>query len=103
MKPYYVSIKKSTNKTKKLMAIFYDKDMNKIKTVHYGASGYSDYTLHLDPKRKERYIARHSKNNQDWTDPMTAGTLSRYVLWNKTTIEASIKDYIKRFRLKLLK
>ena len=29
----------------KLTAIFYDKDKNPIKTVHFGASGFLDYTI----------------------------------------------------------
>lgn len=37
-----VDIKKSTNTEKKLMAIFYE-DGKKIKTVHFGASGYTYY------------------------------------------------------------
>ena len=39
-----VEIKKSTNKNKKLMAIFYDG--TKKKTIHFGAAGMSDYTIH---------------------------------------------------------
>ena len=31
---------------------------------------------------------------------MTAGSLSRYVLWNKPTLRGSISDYRKRFQLK---
>ena len=26
------------------------------RTVHFGADGYSDYTIHKDPERKQRYI-----------------------------------------------
>lgn len=72
------------------------------KTIHFGAKGMSDYTLNKDPKRKERYLARHnpSKTSEDWKDPATAGALSRWILWNKTTYEASLKDYKRRFKLK---
>ena len=31
---------------------------------------------------------------------MTAGSLSRYILWNKPTLKGSISDYRKRFNLK---
>ena len=91
-----VNIKKSSLPGKKMMATFYDINNNKIKTVHFGASGYSDYTIHKDPERKQRYIERHKKN-EDWNDPMTAGTLALYILWNKPTKTESIKDYKMKF------
>lgn len=92
-----VIITKSNNKNKKYKAIFYDKD-KKIKTIHFGASGYSDYTLHKNINRKKLYLGRH-KNNENWNNYMSAGALSRWILWNKPTIRASIIDYKKRFNL----
>ena len=32
-------------------------------------------------------------------DPMRAGYLSYYLLWNKKTLASSIKDYKKKFKL----
>ena len=94
-----VDIKKSTNQKKKLMAIFYMGD-KKIKTVHFGASSYTDYIKSGgDDERKKRYIARHSNGTEDWNNYMTAGSLSRWVLWNLPTLQASIKDYKKKFNL----
>ena len=90
-----VIIKPSTNSSKKLMAIFY-KDNIKIKTIHFGAAGMSDYTIHKDDKRKQRYLNRH-KNNENWSNPMSAGALSRWILWNKKSLRASINDFKKRF------
>ena len=95
-----VQIIQSTRKDKKMMAIFYD-DV-KVKTTHFGAKGYSDYTMHQDEKRKEKYINRH-KPNENWNDYQSAGCLSRYILWNKITLEQSINDYVKRFNLKKLR
>ena len=79
-----VKITKSENKDKKLKATFYEDD-KKIKTVHFGAKGMSDYTIHKDDDRKKRYLDRHRKN-ENWKDPMTAGSLSKNILWNKETI-----------------
>jgi hypothetical protein len=93
-----VVIKKSTNKDKKMMAIFYDEE-RKIKTTHFGASGYTDYTLSKDEKKKQAYLDRH-RTNENWNDYMSAGSLSRYILWNKKTLSASIADYKSRFKLK---
>jgi len=94
-----VEIKPSTQKTKKLMAIFYDDNGKKIKTTHFGSAGMSDFTIHKDKQRKERYLDRHRKR-ENWNDPMTAGALSRWILWNKPTLQGSIRDYKKRFKLK---
>lgn len=93
-----VDIKKSTNTEKKLMATFYD-DGKKIKTVYFGSAGMSDYTKHKDDERKKRYLDRH-RRNEDWNDYMSAGSLSRWILWGKTTLTASINDYKNRFNLK---
>ena len=67
------------------------------KTIYFGASGYSDYTIHKDDKRKERYLNRHAKREK-WDDPLTAGFYSRWILWNKPSIEEPIKDINKMFK-----
>lgn len=85
-----VSLYFSPNKTKKYRVIFENGDK-----IDFGAKGYSDYTIHKDTKRKERYIARHSKN-ENWTKSgiKTAGFWSRWLLWNKKTLKSSA-NYIK--------
>ena len=69
------------------------------RTIHFGAAGYEDFTTHKDPKRKARYLARHS--GEDWSDPTTAGFWARWLLWNQPTLQASIKDVNRRFRLQI--
>jgi hypothetical protein len=96
-----VKFVKPKTKTHKLTAIFFDGD-KKIKTTNFGAKGASDFTKNKDPERKKRYLDRHRKR-ENWNSYMTAGSLSRYVLWNKESLNASIKDYVKRFKLKLKK
>ena len=93
-----VVLSKSTNKAKKFMAVFTYSDGN-TKTTHFGAAGMSDYTIHKDEKRKKRYLTRHRKN-ENWDDYTSAGSLSRWVLWNKPSLRGSWKDYLKRFGLK---
>ena len=95
----YVSIGKSTRQGKKMMAIFYDTAKKKVKTTHFGQETASDYTLHNDLSRKMNYIKRHD-TREDWNDYMTAGALSRWILWNKPTLSASIEDYMNKFDLK---
>ena len=101
-----VSLKKSNRDGKKLMLIFYQ-DGKKKKTIHFGASGYKDYTIYSkeDSKianiKKKNYISRH-KVNENFNDYMTAGSASRWILWNKKTIKESYNNYLKKFKLKNL-
>lgn len=93
---------KSTKPNKKYDAIFSDSE-GQLKKVSFGAvrpNGipYEDFTTHGDVKRKNRYLARHQKN-EDWNNFLTAGSLSRYLLWNKPSLEESIKDFKNRFDL----
>ena len=93
---YPQEIKQSTNKNKKYTMIFKNKKTGRTKAVHFGDNRYEDYTMHKDDERKKRYINRHKKN-ENWNDPTKAGTLSRFILWNKPTIRESLKDYLNRF------
>ena len=95
-----VKFSKSDRDGKKMKAVFYDNDGKKIKTTHFGQKNASDFTIHKDEDRKKRYLARHTRNNEDWNDYMSAGSLSRYILWNQPTLSASIASYKKRFNLK---
>jgi len=92
-----LSIKPAESKTKKYTATFL-LDNKKEKKVSFGAKGYTDFTLSKDEKRKERYLNRH-RARENWNDPLSAGALSRWILWNKKTLKASIMDYKKRFNL----
>ena len=95
----FVEFKRSTNSKKKMMAIFYDKDKKKIKTVHFGQEGADDYTITNDVKQKDLYRKRHAKDLKT-NDYKRAGYLAYFVLWNKKTLKASIADYMKMFKLK---
>ena len=89
-----VVIKKSKNPKKK-----YDAIIDGNKTVSFGAKGYSDFTKHKDEERKKNYIARHGAkaSNQDWKDYTKPSMWAKNILWNKPTIEASVKDTNKKF------
>tara|TARA_R100001440_G_scaffold451_2_gene1259 strand:- start:1702 stop:2004 length:303 start_codon:yes stop_codon:yes gene_type:complete len=96
-KPKKVVIKKSTKPEKKLMAVF-SLDNGRKKTTHFGSAGMDDYTKTKDDKQKARYLERH-RRRENWNDPMTAGALSRWILWNKPTRRESIQAFKKRFNL----
>jgi hypothetical protein len=96
-----VEISASRSRYKKYDAVF--EIDGKHKKVSFGAkkeSGepYSDFTVHRDELRKERYIQRH-RGRENWSDPTSPGSLSRWILWNKPTLKESIADYRKKFRL----
>jgi len=98
-----ISISPSTNKDKKLMAKF-ERENGKQFTIHFGANGMMDYTKYYKQDKevakikRESYLARH-KANENWNDPTTAGSLSRWILWNLPTLEASVKDFKKKFNI----
>jgi len=98
MKPVSVVIKPSTMKTKKKTAIFTMDDGTR-RIVHFGQAGASDFTKNKDEKRKENYLDRH-RERENWNDPLTPGSLSRFILWNLPTLRESISDFKKRFNLK---
>lgn len=86
----------SNRKNKRMMAQFMDRG-RKSDIVHFGSKGSSTYIDHGDDKKKENYIKRHSKLNENWDNPRSAGALSRWILWNEPTLEASINSYKKMF------
>lgn len=64
----------------------------------FGAAGMSDFTIHRDLERRERYISRHKKDLRT-NDPMKPGYLSMYILWNKPSLKASLADYKRRLNV----
>jgi hypothetical protein len=85
---------KASDGVHKYIAIF----DNPFEMVKFGAFGYDDFTITNDIKQKKAYLARHRKR-ENWNNPRTAGALSRWILWNKPTLDESIDDYIKRFNM----
>jgi Tfp pilus assembly protein FimT len=67
---------------------------NDNKKIYFGQASASDFTLHKDEARKQRYINRHKKN-ENWNNKDTAGFWSRWLLWEKPTIKESY-DNIKK-------
>lgn len=91
-----ISFDKLRGKDKKYQIVFEKNGKKYIRK--FGAAGMSDYTIHKDKERRERYISRHAKDLRTG-DPMRAGYLSMYILWNKPTLKASLSDYKKRLNV----
>lgn len=75
------------------------------KKVKFGAKYYSDYTIHHDKERKQRFLTRFANLIQQLDERDVPENSSIFwslnILWNKTTIAASFRDVKKRYpRLK---
>jgi len=65
----------------------------------FGAVGYQDYTQNHDKLRRANYLSRH-KTRESWTNPKTAGALSRWILWgDSTSLESNLRAFRRRFSL----
>ena len=82
------------NGDKRLTAVFKDG-----KVIHFGQKNSSTYIDHGDNNKRSAYIARHSKNNENWTK-VNPGSLSRFILWGSSTnMNDNIKSYKKKFNV----
>jgi hypothetical protein len=87
-------ITQSDRKDKRYVATF-----DNGKKVHFGLKNGQTYIDHLDKAKRDAYLKRHQKN-EDWTNPYTAGALSRWILWgDSTNINKNISDFKKRFNV----
>jgi hypothetical protein len=90
-------ITKSTRKNKKYDLL----DSDKKYLLSFGDNRYQDYTIHKNQTRQANYLSRHGKANENWNKSgiYTSGFMSRWLLWNKPTLETSIRDVNKRFNI----
>lgn len=81
------------------------------RTVKFGQKGYTDYPTHQEHDKMMNYVKRHggigpnyvSSHSEKWgkNGSMTAGFWSRWMLWNKPSIESSLSDMRRRFGIKI--
>jgi len=92
--------------------------------VDFGASGYSDYTIHKNPERMRLYVQRHGgkvpdkspglhnkmlkvvkSNKETWSANGidTAGFWSRWLLWSYPGIGSAKKFMTKKFGINFVK
>ena len=85
---------RATDGKHKWVAVFADG-----KRVPFGAAGMTDYTLSKDKARRDRYLMRH-RSRETWSNPRTAGSLSRWILWgDSTSLETNLRAFKRRFSL----
>lgn len=81
------------------MVTLVDPDTRRMFDIHFGSRGMLDFTTDRSNQagaRRKRYLARHKKR-EDWTDPTTAGFWSRWILWEKRSVEDAINNALNRF------
>jgi hypothetical protein len=84
-------IQKSTRKGKRFMATYANG-----KVIHFGSDGQT-YIDHGDKIKRENYLLRHKKR-ENWNDPFSAGSLSRYLLWgDSTNLETNHQAFMSKF------
>ena len=91
-----VLLTKSPKKDKKFRVVFDDG-----RHVDFGQIGYSDYTLHKDKRRMERYLVRHKRGHEQWglRGVYTAGFWSRWLLWSKPSLSGAMRLIRSKFGL----
>eukprot|EP00965_Chrysotila_dentata_P198382 6178754-Pleurochrysis_carterae.AAC.2 len=86
-----ISIRPATVSGKKYTATFLIDGREK--RVHFGATGYEDYTIHHDKSRRERYRARHLSTYKR-ASLISAAALSWHILWGESTsLRENVQNY----------
>jgi len=94
-----VSITKSDRAGKKWKATFSNTSKGQ-DIVHFGATGYDDYTSGATDEQRTRYKARHTNPRENHNKPNTAASLSYHILWGDSKSRlANIKTFKQRFNL----
>jgi hypothetical protein len=89
-------LERATDGKHKWVGVF---EGDRVKHIPFGAKGMSDYTIHHDKLRREHYLSRH-RTTEDWSNPMTAGALSKWLLWgDSTSLSANVSSFKRRFGL----
>lgn len=99
-------LKPSDNPKKKYTAVFKKEGTNQTKTIHFGSAGYMDYPKWYAERgrefadiRKQAYLQRHAGMGEDYSNPVSAGTLAKFILWNKPTLAESIRHFRAHFNV----
>lgn len=94
----FISLQSANDGKHKYIVVLLNTKTGRHNSIKFGDYGMEDYTTHRDLKRKKLYESRHIVR-EDWNNPGTAGFWSKWLLWNKPSIGASLKDTIQQFNL----
>jgi len=90
---HFKEIKKSKTEGKRYDAIFINVKNQKEKKVSFGQKGEKDFIVLQDKNMRDFYDFKNK--DKPIRDLMSRQALEKYILWNKPTLESSIKDYTK--------
>ena len=90
-----LKVVKSDKPEKKWKAVF-EKD-NREKIVHFGATGYLDYTIGATDQQRKNYRARQASGATAAAD--TPNALSYYILWNTKSRLKNIELFRKKYNV----
>jgi len=94
-----IKLMKSDKPEKKWKVIIEYREGQRTRTIHFGASGYTDYTKGATEQQKTNYRNRHRKEANQAFD--TAGRLSYDILWGTTrNVRTNFTAYKRKFKLK---
>ena len=86
-------IQPSKRQNKRYMAIFKNGTI-----THFGQKGSKTFIDHGDEVKRKLYIARHA--TEDWSNPYTPATLSRYLTWgNSKNLDANHQAFMEKFNI----
>ena len=96
--PSLVSVVRTPGERKEFLARFV-LDNGKSRTVRFGTSS----NFALNPSKtfidRDNYIARH-RVREDFSNPITAGSLSRHILWGQSrNWPSNVRSFKRRFKL----
>lgn len=98
-----LKIKESNIKDKRFTALFIDKNGKVVKTSHFGLKNpkIGTYIDHANKDIRKNYIARHEATEKKfYKNPQKPATLSRFILWGKSSnLKDAIDDYKKKYNL----
>ena len=93
-----VNIQKGVQANKRFIATFERKNGKKRK-IKFGSLIENAYIDTGDEVIKKGYLARHSVR-EDWYNPISAGALSRWILWgDSTNVNLNVVAFKKGFNL----
>ena len=88
------------NRKNKYSVQFINQNTGRLNTIHFGQYGAGDFTTTNNERRKELYKLRHLSDNIN--DLSFSGSWAWWLLWNKKTIEESIKDMSQQFNITII-
>jgi hypothetical protein len=93
-KYYFIDIKRSKNPERKYDAKFIKGPSGREKIISFGKKGNPDFISTQDREQREFYDYKHK--TATIKDLMSREALEKFILWNKSSLESSIRDYKRR-------